>query len=78
MIYVLFIFSADIWMLLRTIKIIGSNIEQYYYNTRISAITFKCADNENITMTLIESRISEQEKQNIINRTNDFIKLLSE
>ena len=68
----------DAKMLLRTIKIIGNNVEQYYYSTRISAVMFKCADNENITITLIESQISEQEKQNIINRTNDFIKLLSE
>lgn len=65
-------------MLLRTIKIIGNSVEQYYYNARTNAIMFRCEDNENITMTLLESRISEQEKQNIINRTNDFIKLLSE
>lgn len=68
----------DAEMLLRTIKIIGSNIEQYYYNARTSAILFKCEDNENITMTLLEKRISEQEKQDIINRTNEFINLLSE
>ena len=68
----------DAKMLLRTIKIIGNSVKQYYYNTRISAVMFKCEDNENITITLIENRISEQEKQNIINRTNDFIKLLSE